>query len=148
MIKINASDEILIRAISVRFSECFGAMSAARIFSGQPCAWWDVIENHSAQDIIKEAVARGINLSGITISIPQQSLTESFAYKMLYSISNEEEYLKFIEMEKNFASKIKSKCSNWELYYRDIRTVRMRLCEYRKTRQISKPFMEPKTKEA
>lgn len=134
--------DVLIKAIGIRFCECFGALSVASIFGGPPSDVWIVIDRCSAQELISEAEKAGINLDNVKVIAPKnQPLKESFAFKTLYPISSEEQYEAFVKWEAEMTAAIKNKHPQWELYYRDVRTLRRRIWEYKsKLSTIKQPY--------
>lgn len=91
------TDEILIKAISLRFSECFPAMNIANTFhlqapGGTGDIPWKIVRTISPLDMIKEAKKRKIDLSSVKTSVGNTLIVESSLYgKVIKILHNQDE---------------------------------------------------------
>lgn len=85
------TDNVLIQAIKLRFSECFPAMNIANALGGTEDASWKIVRTISPLDMIREAKKRGIDLSSMKASVSDKLIVESLLYDHAIKILHKEE---------------------------------------------------------
>jgi hypothetical protein len=127
------TDEVLKEAVATRFSECYGAMSMANALCGKQTDKWELLNSHTAIEIIEECKSRGIDFENIRITIPDTYLVkDTMAYKLLYPIATQEEYEWTEQLEKENAEKVNKRVEGWDYLYSFGIRLRQRMIAYKR----------------
>lgn len=74
------SDKHLLEAISLRISGCFGAMSVANALGGSPSVPWALARKHGLDELVADALDRGLDVRGIKAAVDGTPFMETPAY--------------------------------------------------------------------
>lgn len=76
---------VLKKALALAFADCYGAMAMCRALgNAAEIPAWTLCDNHTREQMVAEALSRGVRLRAIKTSVDNVTLTQSYAYKLLY----------------------------------------------------------------
>ncbi len=62
------------KAVEILGAECFGALQLANQLVGGQTPEWEILNNNSWQDIVQEAIARGIDLKSLRCAVTKSPI--------------------------------------------------------------------------
>lgn len=74
------SDKDLQKAIELRISECYGAMSIANALGGSRSIPWDLARNHRLPELVADALDRGLDLKSFRASVDETPFMDCKSY--------------------------------------------------------------------
>jgi hypothetical protein len=74
------SNAVLSEAISLRISECYGAMDIANRLGGSPSVAWKVARAHRLAELVADALDRGIDVRAIKAAVDKTAFCDTKAY--------------------------------------------------------------------
>lgn len=94
-------DKDLIEAISLKCSNCYGALSFANSIGGVQTSAWKLCHTYPLYDLIAEAEDRSIDLSTVNTAVEVQPVMDSMYYQRAKKLVTEEEFEKLFRRWKN-----------------------------------------------
>lgn len=94
-------NEDLIKAISLKCSNPYGAMSFANALGGSRTTPWELCHTYPLYDLITEAENRNINLAEVNTSVEVQPVMDSMYYKRAKGLVTEVEFKELFSRWKN-----------------------------------------------
>jgi hypothetical protein len=94
-------DADILTAISLKSAPCYGALSMCNALGGTQDVPWHLCHTYTLKDILDEAKARGLDLSGLKCAVEEIPVTESFYYKYAVGEYTKDEYIAAFSKWKN-----------------------------------------------
>lgn len=83
MITVPVNDGVLMKAIELRISECFGAMNIANALGGSGSPEWDLVRKHRLPEMVADALDRGLPVKELKAAVTGTPFIECKCYERL-----------------------------------------------------------------